>query len=87
MSVPLIFTEPEVDDMYPVKMFIVVDFPAPLGPTIARFSPLRISKETGSTKRATSCRGIPPFINIVYSISSKKLPAKIAKMNIKRSLF
>ena len=32
MSCPSTVTLPDVAEMYPVMMFIVVDFPAPFGP-------------------------------------------------------
>ena len=45
MSTPLIIASPEVEEMYPVIMFMVVDFPAPLGPRKPRISPSFTSNE------------------------------------------
>ncbi len=45
----IIFDEPTVDDRYPVKIFIVVLFPAPLGPRKPTVSPLATSKLMSST--------------------------------------
>ena len=39
ISIPLISAVPEVEEIYPVSIFIVVDFPAPLGPKNPRISP------------------------------------------------
>jgi len=65
MSCPSSFTEPSVADRYPVMMFIVVDFPAPLGPRNPRISP----RFTVKFRRSTASRC--PYFFVTFSTCIK----------------
>ena len=49
MSYPPMVTVPLVGGVYPVMIFIVVDFPAPLGPRKPRISPCLTEKDNPVT--------------------------------------
>jgi hypothetical protein len=51
MSMPAMEALPEVEERYPVIIFMVVDLPAPFGPRKPTISPSFIEKEISSTAK------------------------------------